>query len=50
MHRRTAEIIIEEGNIITQDLIEALERENVEDLLMPKMKFIYFVKQTAARL
>lgn len=35
IHRRTAEILIEEGALITQDLIEALERENVEDLLMP---------------
>jgi DNA-directed RNA polymerase subunit beta len=36
IHRRTAEIIVDEGDIITQDLIEALEKENVEDLLMPE--------------
>lgn len=36
IHRRTAEIIIDQGDLITQDLIEQLERENVEDFLMPQ--------------
>ena len=36
IHRRTAEIIIEEGVLINQDLIEALEKESVEDLIMPE--------------
>lgn len=36
VHRRTAEIILEEGELITQELLEALEAENVEDLLMPE--------------
>ncbi|MBS4163886.1 DNA-directed RNA polymerase subunit beta [Candidatus Protochlamydia amoebophila] len=36
VHRRTAEIIVDEGDLITQDLIEALEKESVEDLLMPE--------------
>ena len=35
MHRKTAEVIIEEGEVITQEMIEALENEKVEDLLMP---------------
>jgi DNA-directed RNA polymerase subunit beta len=35
LHRRTAEVIIHEGELITQELIEALEKEFVEDLLMP---------------
>lgn len=35
VHRRSAEIIIEQGEIVTQDLIEQIERESVEDLLMP---------------
>jgi DNA-directed RNA polymerase subunit beta len=46
VHRRTAEIIIEEGALITQDLIEALERENVEDLLMPDNEIYNALKQT----
>lgn len=36
VHRRTAEVIIEAGSLITQDLIEHLEHEKVEDLLMPE--------------
>ena len=35
VHRRTAEIILDQGIVITQDLIEAIEKESVEDLLMP---------------
>lgn len=46
VHRRTAEIIIEEGAHISQDLIEALERENVEDLLMPENEIYTTLKQT----
>lgn len=46
MHRRTAEIIIEEGATITQELIELLERENVEDLLMPDNEIFSVLKQT----
>lgn len=46
VHRRTAEIIIEEGTIITQDLIEALEKEKAEDLLMPENDFYRTLKQT----
>lgn len=46
IHRRTAEIIIEEGALITQDLIEALEKENVEDLLMPENEIYDTLKQT----
>lgn len=46
IHRRTAEIIIEEGMIMTQDLIEALERERVEDLLMPEHDLYNVLKQT----
>ncbi len=45
MHRRTAEIIIEEGVLITQEMIEALERENVEDLLMPDNEIYIMLKQ-----
>lgn len=46
VHRRTAEIIIEEGVPITQDLIEALQRENVEDFLMSDNEIYSLLKQT----
>jgi DNA-directed RNA polymerase subunit beta len=35
VHRKTAEIVIEEGEIFTYELIEEIEQETVEDLLMP---------------
>lgn len=35
VHRKTAEVVIEEGELIEQDLLVELEKENVEDLLMP---------------
>jgi len=35
VHRRTAEVIVEESSTIVQELIEALEKEDVADLLMP---------------
>lgn len=34
MHRKTGDIIIKEGDVINQDMIETLETEKVEDLLM----------------
>jgi DNA-directed RNA polymerase subunit beta len=46
IHRRTAEVLIEEGAVITQDLIEALEKENVEDLLMPTNEIYDLLRQT----
>lgn len=36
VHRRTAEVIIEENELFTQELIEAIESEAVHDLLMPE--------------
>ena len=35
VHRKTAEIILDQGDLITQELLTSLEKENVEDLLMP---------------
>ncbi len=46
VHRRTAEIILEDGMAITQETIEAIERENVEDLLMPNNEIYNLLKQT----
>lgn len=45
VHRRTGEIIIEDGEIISQDLIELLKKENVEDLLMPRNDVYDTLKQ-----
>ena len=36
MHRKTGDVIIKEGETITQDMLETLETEKVEDLLMPE--------------
>lgn len=36
IHRKTADILIEKGEIVTQSLLEALEDEAVEDLIMPQ--------------
>lgn len=46
IHRRTAEVLIDEGSHITQDVIEALEKENIEDLLMPNTEIFNLLKQT----
>jgi DNA-directed RNA polymerase subunit beta len=35
VHRKTAEVVIEEGEVVDQELLLELEKENVEDLLMP---------------
>jgi DNA-directed RNA polymerase subunit beta len=34
MHRKTGEVLLEEGEIINQEMIELLENEKAEDLLM----------------
>ena len=34
MHRKTGDVIVEEGEVITQDMLETLESEKAEDLLM----------------
>jgi DNA-directed RNA polymerase subunit beta len=45
VHRRTAEVLIEQGELIHQEHIEALEKENVEDLLMPDNDIYSTLKQ-----
>lgn len=45
VHRKTAEVIIEEGALISQDLIEIIEKENIEDLLMPENELFQALKQ-----
>jgi DNA-directed RNA polymerase subunit beta len=36
MHRKTGDILIKEGEAITQDSLEILEMEKVDDLIMPE--------------
>src|SRR5690606_2780600 len=45
VHRRSAEVIIEESSLILQEMIEALEKENVEDLLMPENDLYITLKE-----
>lgn len=45
VHRRSGEILIDDRETITQDLIELLEKENVEDLLMPSHELYNALKQ-----
>lgn len=45
VHRKTAEIVLEEGELITQEILVSLEKENVEDLLMPANDLYDTLKQ-----
>lgn len=45
VHRKTAEIIIEEGEIFSYEKIEELEQENIEDLLMPSNEIYDTLKE-----
>lgn len=44
MHRKTGDIIIKEGEPITQEMLETLETEKVEDLLMPEHEMFVALK------
>lgn len=45
MHRRSADMIIQKGEVISQEMIDHLCREKVEDLLMPEHQIYKFLKQ-----
>lgn len=45
VHRRTADVIVGEGEVITQDILEAFDKEKVEDLLMPENEVYQTLKQ-----
>src|SRR5262249_39882927 len=45
VHRKTAEVLVEAGSVITQDVIELMEKERVEDLLMPEHDLYNTLKQ-----
>lgn len=45
VHRRTAEMLVEEGEIITQEIIELIEAEKAEDLLVPVNDIYHMMKK-----
>ncbi len=45
VHRRTGEVLVEEGSVLVQEIIEALQKENVQDLLMPENDLYSTLKQ-----
>lgn len=45
VHRRTGEILIEDREVISQEIISMLEKETVEDLLMPSNELYNTLKQ-----
>lgn len=45
VHRRTAEVLITEGDNFSQEIIERLENESLEDLLMPQNDSYETLKQ-----
>lgn len=45
VHRKTAEVLVAEGELITQDIMELLDKESVEDLLMPQNEIYETLKE-----
>ncbi len=45
MHRKTGDVLIKEGETITQEMIENLETEKAEDLLVPDCEMYNTLKQ-----
>jgi DNA-directed RNA polymerase subunit beta len=45
LHRKTAEVIVHDGELIVSEVIEAIEKEQVEDLLMPDNDIYNALKQ-----
>lgn len=45
IHRRSAEVLIGDGEVISQDRIEILEKEQAEDLLMPSNELYTTLKK-----
>jgi DNA-directed RNA polymerase subunit beta len=45
VHRRTAEVLIQEGKPVTQEDLEVLEEERIDDLLMPNTEVFGLVKE-----
>lgn len=47
VHRKTADVIVAEGELITQDVIDLIEKEQIEDLLMPSNDIFNTFKETS---
>ncbi len=45
VHRKSADIIVAEGELITQEIIDHLDKEVIEDLLMPKNEIFDTLKE-----
>jgi DNA-directed RNA polymerase subunit beta len=45
VHRKSADVLVAEGELITQEIIDLLDKENVEDLLMPSNDFFDTLKE-----
>jgi DNA-directed RNA polymerase subunit beta len=45
VHRKTADVIVAEGELIDQDVIDLLDKEALEDLLMPANEIFNTLKQ-----
>ncbi len=46
VHRRTADVLIEEGDVFTEELLERVEAEKAEDLLCPENDVYNTMKET----
>ena len=45
VHRKTAEVLIQDGKLFTQDVLEALEDEQIDNLLMPENEIYTTLKK-----
>lgn len=45
VHRKTADVIVPEGSVVTQDMLEQLEAQKAEDLILPKGDVFALVKE-----
>ncbi len=45
VHRKTAAVILQEGELITDEVIDAIEDEDIEDLLMPENEVFTVLKK-----
>jgi len=44
VHRKTADVIVAEGDIINQEIIDIFDRENIEDLVIPNTEVFETLK------
>ncbi len=44
VHRKTADVVVAEGDIINQEIIDTFDRENIEDLVIPQTEIFETLK------